>query len=71
MATTEELRAICLDDKGDPKDKDECRAALINHLILDEMLDVDDAEDKTEKTLDELGLWPQEETVENNEPPVV
>jgi hypothetical protein len=70
MATVEELRAICLDDQGNPKDKDECRAALINHLILDEMLDVDEAEEKTEKTLDDLGLWPQEE-VEENEPSVL
>lgn len=67
MATPEELRAICLDDQGQPKDKNDCRAALINHLILDESLDVDEAEEKTEATLDQLGLWPDEE-VEENEP---
>jgi len=71
MATIEELRAICLDEQGAPKDKNECRAALINHLILDEMLDVDEAEDKTETTLDALGLWPDDPPIEENEPPVM
>jgi hypothetical protein len=70
MATPEELRALCLDDQGQPKNKDDCRATLINHLILDEQIDVDEAEEKTEATLDELGLWPDEE-VEENEPSVM
>jgi hypothetical protein len=70
MATPEELRALCLDDQGQPKDKDDCRAALINHLILDEQIDVDEAEEKTEATLDQLGLWPDEEVGEN-EPSVM
>jgi hypothetical protein len=70
MATTEELRAICLDEQGVPKEKNECRAALINHLILDELLDVDEAEEKTEATLDAFGFWASEEP-QNNEPPVI
>ncbi|MFA5130056.1 MAG: hypothetical protein WC477_04020 [Patescibacteria group bacterium] len=54
------LRGLCLDGEGNPKSKTECRATLINHLILEEMIDVDEAEDLTETTLNELGLWPEE-----------
>lgn len=66
----EALRAVCLDDTGNPKEKNDCRATLINHLILDESLDVDEAEEKTEEILTKLGLWPDEE-VEENEPDVM
>lgn len=61
MATTEELRALCLDEAGKPKEKTECRAVLINHLILEELMDVDEAEDLTEDTLRQLDLWPPDE----------
>ena len=66
----ESLRAVCLDDSGNPKAKTDCRATLINHLILDESLDVDEAEEKTEEILTQLGLWPEEE-VEESEPDVM
>lgn len=58
MASTEELKALCYDERGGLKTKPECRSALINHLILDEMVDVMEAEDLTDKTLRELNLWP-------------
>lgn len=67
MANTEQLKALCYDDSGNPKSKPDCRAALINHLILDEMMDVDDAEELTEKTLDELNLWIDEAPSEQGE----
>jgi hypothetical protein len=61
MAEIEELRALCLDDNGRVKDKTDCRAAIINHLILEELLDVDEAEDKTDEALRRMDLWPKEE----------
>lgn len=60
MTDIQELKALCYDEKGALKTKSECRAALINHLILDEMIDVMEAEDLTDKTLRALNLWPQE-----------
>ena len=59
MADTQTLRALCLDEQGAPKPKNECRAVLINHLILEEMMDIDEAEDLAEKTLREADLWPE------------
>lgn len=32
---------------------------MINHLILDESYDIDDAEDLADKTLKDLDLWPE------------
>ncbi|MBI5654819.1 hypothetical protein HZC53_04170 [Candidatus Uhrbacteria bacterium] len=58
MNTTESLRALCFDEKGQPKPKNDCRATIINHLILEESLDIDEAEDLAEKTLNQSGLWP-------------
>lgn len=63
----ESIRALCLDDAGNPKEKTDCRALLINHFILDELSDVDEAEEKTEAMLNELGLWKEEEL--SNEQP--
>ena len=57
MATPEELLALCRDENGELKTQDECRAIMINHLILEEMMDIDDAEDLTDKTIKESGLW--------------
>jgi len=57
MATPEELLALCHDEKGELMTKDQCRAAMINHLILEEMIDFDDAEDLAEKTIRESGMW--------------
>ncbi|MDD5726359.1 MAG: hypothetical protein PHC53_03015 [Patescibacteria group bacterium] len=61
MANPETLKQLCYDEKGAVKPKPECRAALINHLILDESMDIDDAEDLAEKTLQEVNLWEQPE----------
>ncbi|OGL73172.1 hypothetical protein A3E39_01555 [Candidatus Uhrbacteria bacterium RIFCSPHIGHO2_12_FULL_60_25] len=68
MASPEELKALCFDDRGGLKTKPECRSALINHLILDEMMDVMEAEDVTEKTLRDLNLWPVEEKPKDGSP---
>lgn len=57
MATPEALLALCRDKNGELKTKDECRAAMINHLILEELMDIDDAEDLAEKTIIESALW--------------
>ncbi|MDD2786192.1 MAG: hypothetical protein PHS79_04885 [Patescibacteria group bacterium] len=57
MSTPETLTKLCYDEKGTVKPKPECRAAMINHLILDEMMDIDEAEDLAEKTLTEANLW--------------
>lgn len=60
MADPQTLHQLCLDEQGSPKPKNECRAAIINHLILDEMMDIDEAEDLAEKTLRGTGFWPEE-----------
>jgi hypothetical protein len=61
MATTDLLKTLCYNDRNELKNRLECRAAMINHLILEEMVDVDEAEDVTDKTLRELNLWPTED----------
>jgi hypothetical protein len=60
MSDIESMRVLCLDHAGQPKDKNDCRAVLINHLILDEMLDIDEAEEKTDDVLKALGLWKED-----------
>lgn len=60
MPNPEVLKALCYDDAGDVKPRTECRTTLINHLILEDMMDVDEAEDLVEKTLNGLALWPEE-----------
>jgi hypothetical protein len=57
MADQHTLNALCYDEKGATKPKNECRAAIINHLILEEMMDIDAAEDLADKTLREANLW--------------
>ncbi len=63
MANPEVLKALCYTDDGRVKTRPECRSTLINHLILEEMMDVDEAEDLVESTLNGLALW--------NEPPAL
>jgi len=58
METKEILHAVCFDEKGTLKPKDQCRAGMINHLILQDGLGVDDAEDAADKFIRESGLWP-------------
>lgn len=60
MANPETLKKLCYDEKGEVKPKSECRAVLINHLILEEMMDIDEAEDLAEKTLQSVNLWVEE-----------
>ena len=69
MATQEALRQLCLDEKGQPKEKNECRAVIINHLILDGGLDIDEAEELAENTLRESHFW--DETKPQGTEPVV
>ena len=59
MTDPSQLRGLCLDENGSPKPKNDCRAAIINHLILEETMDIDDAEDLAETTLHESGFWPE------------
>lgn len=56
--TQEKLREACYDEKGALKPKDQCRASMINHLILIEGLGVDEAEDHADKYIRESGFWP-------------
>ena len=56
MADAQTLKNLCLDEKGQPKTKEECRAAIINHLILEELTDIDEAENIADKTIRELGF---------------
>ena len=51
------IQQHCYAEGGALKPKAECRAALINHLILEDMMDIDDAENRTDKTLRTLNLW--------------
>ncbi|MBD3281722.1 hypothetical protein GF391_03160 [Candidatus Uhrbacteria bacterium] len=59
MPEQEKLHSLCYDEKGEVKTKQECRATMINYLILEDTLDIDEAEDLAEKTLNELNLWPE------------
>jgi hypothetical protein len=58
------VKKHCYTETGALKPKPECRALLINHLILEDMLDIDDAENRTDKTLRALNLW-NEPTLED------
>ncbi|MBU2566559.1 hypothetical protein KKG46_03290 [Patescibacteria group bacterium] len=64
MAEHEILHKLCYDDKGTLKTKVECRASMINHLILEEMMDIDEAEDLADGKLRELDLWQEPEEAE-------
>ncbi len=54
----EVLRKMCYDEHGGLKPKAECRAEMINALILDPKIDIDidDAENFVDKTLREFHL---------------
>lgn len=58
MDNPQALRHLCFNEIGVAKPKDECRASIINHLILEIGMGVDEAEDLADKTLRESGLWP-------------
>ncbi len=57
MVTKEDLRAMCFAPNGSVRPKAEVRAEMINRLILDEMMDIDEAEDFIDKSLREFNLW--------------
>ncbi len=57
MVTKEDLRAMCFAPNGAVRPKAEARAEMINRLILDEMVDIDEAEDFIDKSLREFNLW--------------
>ncbi len=57
MITKDELRAMCFTPEGVIRPKPEVRAEMINKLILDEMMDIDEAEDLIDKSLREFNLW--------------
>ncbi len=57
MITKEDLRKMCYDEAGAVKPKADCRAVMINHLILEEMMDIDEAEGMIDKSLREFDLW--------------
>ncbi len=59
MAEKEFIKGLCFDERGTLKTKGECRAAIINHLILEEMVDIDEAEDLADKSMREFNLWPE------------
>ena len=59
MPEQDKLQNLCYDEKGEIKTKQECRAAMINYLILEDTLDIDEAEDLADKTLKDLDLWPE------------
>jgi hypothetical protein len=57
MPDQEQLKKLCYNNDGSLKTRPECRAAMINHLILDELMDIDEAEDLVEGNLDAWNLW--------------
>lgn len=67
MADQQMLKGLCYDEKGGVKPKNECRAAMINHLILEEMMDIDAAEDLADKTLREANLWGEPQILDMGE----
>lgn len=59
MIAKEELRKICYNPDGSVRPKAECRAEMINRIILDvkETMDIDEAETYVDKSLREFNLW--------------
>lgn len=57
MTIRDDLKQLCFEENGGLKPKNECRAQMINKLILDDGMDIDEAEDITDKTIRELDLW--------------
>lgn len=59
--TPDIIRQLCFSEDGLLKSKPECRAAIINHLILNDMVDIDAAEDMADQALKNSGFWSEEE----------
>lgn len=71
MTLKERMRAFCFNEQGILKPKAECRAGLINMLILEEGEDIDTAEDLVDKSFREWNLWNEptlEELLKDDEP---
>jgi hypothetical protein len=67
----EHMRTFCFNENGSLKPKAECRAGLINMLILEDGMDIDAAEDLVDKCLREWYLWGEptlEELLKDDEP---
>jgi hypothetical protein len=69
----EEVRKMCYTETGAVRPKPECRAEIINRLILDPAIDIDidEAENFVDATLRELNLWGEatlEELLRDDEP---
>ncbi len=58
MESKNPLHVLCFDETGQLKQQNECRAVMINHLILEDGLDIDAAENMADKTIRESGFWP-------------
>jgi len=59
MVDKETLRKMCSNPDGSVKPKPECRAELINLIILDmqDTMDIDEAENYVDRSLREFNLW--------------
>jgi len=71
MITKEQMRAFCFNENGSLKPKPECRAELINMLILEDGVGIDEGEDLVDKSLREWNLWGEptlEELLRDDEP---
>ena len=71
MLTKEQLRAMCFNEDGTVRLKADIRAEMINKLILEEMMDIDEAEDLVDKSLREFNLWGEptlEDLLRDDEP---
>jgi len=68
------LEGLCYNEDGTLKTKSECRASLINKLILEDSVDIDEAENVTDKFLRDRNFWNEptlEELLKDDEPPAV
>jgi RNA processing factor Prp31 len=62
---------MCFNEDGSIRPKADCRAAMINTLILEDMMDIDEAENLVDKSLREWNLWGEptlEELLKDDEP---
>lgn len=57
MPNKDQLKTFCYNPDGSLRSKAESRAGMINHLILEELEDIDEAENFIDKCLREWNLW--------------
>lgn len=59
MIDKDKLRQLCFNEDNNLKAKAECRASMINALILDPAtnIDIDEAENTVDKLLREWNFW--------------